>query len=279
MAISKVPNTQTSGFGTASTKNTGTSPGDVVEVQTGNKLPALDGSLLTNVPGGKLLSIQTFTFPGGTYTKNPAASYVIVHVLGGGGGGGGSGQIWTLGSLCGFGGAAGGYAIKRILNSALGATETVTVGNGGTKGTSAATPTQGSQGGTSSFGSHCSATGGEGGRGLAAPSNAFIFYGATTMQGGIGVGGDINLRGASPKPASQVAYIAMAAVGADATGPYGGPASPGSPWNGAAPAPTGADAPADSGAGGNAGASTYSAATYGAPGNGGSGIVIVEEYA
>ena len=36
-------------LGTAASKNTGTSAGNVVEVQTGGKLPALDGSDLTNI--------------------------------------------------------------------------------------------------------------------------------------------------------------------------------------------------------------------------------------
>lgn len=40
------------GLGTAATKNTGTAVGDVVEVQAGGKLPALDASDLTGLPGG-----------------------------------------------------------------------------------------------------------------------------------------------------------------------------------------------------------------------------------
>lgn len=39
-----------SALGTAATKNTGTSAGDVVEVQVGGKLPAVDGSALTDLP-------------------------------------------------------------------------------------------------------------------------------------------------------------------------------------------------------------------------------------
>lgn len=40
------------GLGTAAVKNTGVTEGNVVEVQSGNKLPALDGSELTNLPTG-----------------------------------------------------------------------------------------------------------------------------------------------------------------------------------------------------------------------------------
>lgn len=101
-----------------------------------------------------------------TYTKatnNPTA--VVVEVLGAGRGGSMSAP-----------GAAGGYAKKYILASALAAGETVTVGTG-SNGTTAGTP---SSGGTSSFGTHLSATGG------------------SSSGGGSGVSGDLNLVGGSP---------------------------------------------------------------------------------
>lgn len=44
------------GLGTAATANTGTADGNVVAVQTGGKLPALDASNLTNVPVGAIAS-------------------------------------------------------------------------------------------------------------------------------------------------------------------------------------------------------------------------------
>jgi hypothetical protein len=42
-----------SALGSAATCNVGTAAGNVVQVQTGGKLPALDGSLLTNLPSGE----------------------------------------------------------------------------------------------------------------------------------------------------------------------------------------------------------------------------------
>lgn len=271
MPVSKVPNTQTSGFGTAATKNTGTSPGDVVEVQTGGKLPVLDGSSLTNVSGGKLLSIQTFTYPGGTYTKNPAASYVIVYVVGGGGGSGGIKFTYTINNGRGFGGAGGGCAIKKINNASLGATETVTVGNGGTAGTS--TPTQGGKGGTSAFGAHCNATGGDGGYACTAPSNALIMTGAGNMDGGVGSGGDINLRG-DPCPPATFGYAQTpASDGGRAAGPYGGPGGS----TALTPDSAGIAAFADTGGGAAGPGGAAAGGLAGAAG--GSGIVIVEEYA
>jgi microcystin-dependent protein len=63
-------------LGTAAAKNVGTTSGDVVEVQTGGKLPALDGSNLTNLPSGATVGgIQFFlsnTAPAGWLKANGA---------------------------------------------------------------------------------------------------------------------------------------------------------------------------------------------------------------
>lgn len=116
--------------------------------------------------GGIAMSTQTFT-SSGTYTKPSGLLYALVFVTGSGGGGG-----LNLG-WAGAGGGAGGTAIKLIAAASLGATETVTIGNN---------PDAGA-GGTSSFGTHCSATGGT------------ATNGQTGGYGGNGVGGDINLKG------------------------------------------------------------------------------------
>lgn len=119
---------------------------------------------LGSVPAtGALIGYQVFT-SSGTYTKatnNP--SYVIVEVQGGGSGG--------SGGAIGYSGSSGGYAMKKILASALASSVTVTVGAGGAAS---------GNGGTSSFGSHVSATGGS----------------WTTGAGGTGSNGDINVSGA-----------------------------------------------------------------------------------
>jgi len=113
---------------------------------------------------GRLLNTNYYT-SSSTYAKatnNP--TYIIVEMVGGGGSGTGAGG----------GGGGGGYTLKKILASALSASETVTIGGGGSSGTT---------GGTSSFGSHCSASGGEGVSGIIGGS------------GGIGSSGDLNIRG------------------------------------------------------------------------------------
>jgi len=116
-------------------------------------------------------------------------SFIEVCVTSGGGGSGGnastgSGQAAESGS-----GGAGATSYKKIMSGDLSATETVTVGAGGTAG--AAGNNAGGAGGTSSFGSHVSCTGGGGGNGGAATT-----LGASTRGlGGLATGGDLNMQG------------------------------------------------------------------------------------
>ena len=107
-----------------------------------------------------LQSMQVFTSTG-TYTKPSGINRIKVTVVGGGGGGGNNSSNSSSGDIA-SGGGAGGAAIKIIDASSI-STETVTIGAGGGGATSGGA--QGSAGGTSSFGSHCSATGGTGGKG------------------------------------------------------------------------------------------------------------------
>jgi hypothetical protein len=113
-----------------------------------------------------------------TFTVPTGITKVKVTVVGGGGGG--SNLIGGCVSIPGGGGGAGGTAIEIISGLTPGGTVSVTVGAGGAAA---------SAGGTSSFGAYCSATGG------AASTNNSTF--SAGGQGGIGSGGNLNIRGGS----------------------------------------------------------------------------------
>jgi hypothetical protein len=142
------------------------SPGDI-----GNVLISDGNVWVSSTPASVAIPIRGFSQlqvfeSSGTFTVPEGVTKVKVTVVGGGGGGGGPSPDG--------GGGGGGTAIKIISDLTSGANITVTVGPGGTSGTFA------TNGGTSSFGNLCSATGGASG---------------STCSGGIGVDGDLNIKG------------------------------------------------------------------------------------
>ncbi len=186
------------------------------------------------------------------WTKPVGVKYILVELVGGGGGGGGC-QSYGGGA-----GAGAGYSRKIIAASSLSATETVSVGIGGTGG---APITAGGDGGTSSFGAHCSATGGKGGVGqTAAVKNS------DGSQGGIGVGGDLNISGQSSGGAvgsAEPTYCGGSSF-------FGG----GAPSRSIAVAANGL--PASNFGSGGSGGNCNGAIKSG--GNGSSGVVVVTEF-
>lgn len=214
---------------------------------------ALDSGYVGNAfetASGRFLRVTEFT-GSGTYNKNLAARFIKVTVIGGGGGGGSSGNNYTTSN----GGGGGGCAIKWIPNSAVGSTETVTVGAGGTGNSGAA----GTAGGTSSFGSHCSATGG--GAGLA--------WGSNGAAGGTGSGGNINIAGGPSSGNAEYSTASADCIGAGGNSFLGGGGYvAGTASNGTTGGSYG---------GGGGGAHRTTGAVTG--GSGAAGYVVVEEYA
>ncbi len=116
-----------------------------------------------------------------TYTKPAGLHHVRVQICGGGGGSGGCATTSTNQGACSGHGGGGEYAEAWIDAADLGATETVTLGAGGTAGT--AGNNAGGTGGTTSFGALLTAIGGGGGAGSAAKGNT---AGQTANSGGAG---------------------------------------------------------------------------------------------
>ena len=137
---------------------------------------AASGLQVFGAPG-----VFTFTVPADV----TAQTVFEVEVWGGGGGGAGGANSGSAGG----GGGGGGYSHKRLTGLTAGAVVTVTVGAGGPNG---AWGYPGTVGGSSSFGGHCSATGGGAGQVIQGSSPA--------IQGGTGAGGDLNFYGDPGKP-------------------------------------------------------------------------------
>ena len=74
------------GLGTSAVLDTGTTANKVVQLDANAKLPAVDGSQLTNTGGGGYTGMQVFT-SSGTWTKPAATTKCLVKVIGGGGSG------------------------------------------------------------------------------------------------------------------------------------------------------------------------------------------------
>lgn len=161
-------------------------------------VPALGASgLVVGSAQVSYLTAGSFSFVKASY---PALVAVDLEVQGAGAAGGGC-PAGTAGNVAGStGGGGGARSTKRVLASALAASETVTVGAGGTGVSGAA----GNTGGASSFGAHCSAPGGLGGQILAnglATATAIIYGG---FGGAPGVG-DIAARGHQAPPITRLA--------------------------------------------------------------------------
>jgi len=198
-----------------------------------------------------------------TWTKPASLTRIKVTVVGGGASAGPSVATGGGQQSGGGGGGSGGASIKLIEAAALGATITATIGTGGVGQSS----NNGIAGATSSFGTHCSATGGSPGAGSVAASA----WNADGGVGGAGSSGDINFDGGSGNAAAGGTYGAEGAGGGGGSTIFGGGGK-------ASPIGVAGGAGRGYGAGGGGGANNENTASVDG-GSGKAGIIIVEEYA
>lgn len=211
------------------------------------------------------MTVQTFS-SSGTWTKPSGCRAVIVEVIGGGGGSGGT-ENTTAGLIAASGGGGGGGYASKLVTTA-GATESVTIGAGGSGGASG--QNSGATGGTTSFGSHVSATGGGGGLyGVNTTSSGN--WAATGGAGGTGSSGDVNLGG-------RPGYTALYATSPDPFGSGGDGGTAARGGTGALGSVNGNGTAGIAPGGGSGGALSYGGNGAKTGGAGAAGICVVWEF-
>ncbi|EZJ80822.1 hypothetical protein AC27_1716 [Escherichia coli 1-182-04_S3_C2] len=156
--------------------------------------------LVNNGAVGRLIGMQIIK-TSGTYTKTPGAMFADVIAIGGGGGGGWATSTANY-NAAGGGGGGGGMA-RGLFNLSAISTVLVTIGAGGNGGI-ASTMTNGTQGGTTTFGSYLSASGGQPGSGCTASGSSASCgmggQGGTSTVGAILCNGYAGLPGVMATP-------------------------------------------------------------------------------
>lgn len=218
---------------------------------------------------GRLLGVRVIT-TSGTYTPTAGTKSIVVEVQGGGGGGGG-GAISGTGASAGGGGTSGCYA-KSFLTT-LNSSYPVTIGAGGN---GAAGNQVGGGGGKTSFGIVVTADGGYGGDTMVATGSTPMIVSASSgsqPSQPVATGGNIININIQQQPTQAFRLSALIACsGCGGASPFGQGGGNSSTSNNGAPSPS------YGGGGGGAIAIGVSAASF-TGGNGGSGVVIVWEYA
>ena len=162
------------------------------------------------------INIQTFA-TSGTYTPTSGMIYCIVELVGGGAGGAGTGVASSVQIAVSGGGGGGSYSRKTLSAAAVGASQSITIGAGGTGG-STTSPFLGGTGGTTSFGSIFNATGGVGPTGSVGGSAIYLISGGGSGDN-TSSGGDFSSAGG---PGDQGMGIVTTPNGQFAVGGSGG---------------------------------------------------------
>jgi len=185
--------------------------GSTSVTSTGTQLNYLNA--LTAVPINKI-NIQAITATGSsTYTPTSGMVYCIVEIVGAGGAGGGVSGGTAGQCSAGAGGSGGGYCRKFYTSTLIGANATVVIGTGGTAAT--AGNNAGGNGGDSTFtpagaGVVLTASGGQGGGGMAKSASAQI---GSPGNAGTGTNGDLNIPGGRGGQSATLAAGALAMTG------------------------------------------------------------------
>ena len=156
-----------------------------------SKFPATNSSGTLAMRGLSVV-VQVFA-ASGTYTPTSGMLYAMIEVVGSGGGSGG--VATTSGTTSGYaaGGGGGEYARGIFTAATIGASQTVTINNGGTAATAGNNP--GGTGGTNSVGALITAVGGGGGAGSAAAATGSGVSNLGGIGGTGGSGGDFRFPG------------------------------------------------------------------------------------
>jgi hypothetical protein len=226
---------------------------------------------------------QIFTADG-TYTPSPGMILCEVIATGAGGGGGYARTTTDGDTAAGGGGQAGGTAIKLYTPAEIGATAAIVIGSGGTGG-EAATPTAGTDGGTTTFtptgtGATLTCDGGDVGSSEAIDGTGSGNSANGGSSNGTATGGDINISGDDGRSGNSW-YDSGASkecgLSGDGGGSYWGGRGRGTNMSGSSAnfTATGQDAEGY-GSGGGGGVSRNGGKADG--GDGSAGIVVVTEY-
>jgi hypothetical protein len=211
---------------------------------------------------GAITTVVTQVFTtSGSYTPTSGMEYCIIECIGGGAGAGGCANTANL-SIAGSGGA-GSYSRILATDTTIGASQTVTIGAGGTGGL--AGNNDGNAGDDTSVGTICIGKGGSAGAGS---NNGFSAGGA----GGVAGTGDITSVGANGAPGvagNSTANIITTNGGGNSVYGAGGAVHA---------ALTGAGGNGDNYGSGGAGGSCFGSSGAAAGGAGSSGFVIITEY-
>lgn len=214
---------------------------------------------------GRLLNVQVFTVSG-SYTPTAGTKKIIVEVQAGGGAGGGTPATSSSQNSVASGGSSGQYVKSQLQVSSLSLPVTVTVGVGG----SGVAGANGSGGGASTFGSVLSATGGLGGGAGTASTSAYVIQPAAARS--LPTVGNIENAGGSPGGPGILTQIGAGVSGHGGSSRFAGGGNPGSVSGGGYTQAVGYGS-------GGAGSAVASSTAAQQGGSGGTGILIVWEYA